>query len=161
MPAFNTGYKIPVISQAKGPYGTRGTAKEAEVFIRRLTARWTGTSPSSPRSVTYGDEGAETALVSFGSVCRAARSAVDMARESGLSIRSVEVKTLWPFPDDLLRSRLEGAKRIVVAEMNLGMLRKEVQRVIRDPEIKIELFSKIGGLYPQPQEFLRFLTEER
>ena len=161
MPAFNTGYKIPVISQAKGPYGTRGTAKEAEVFIRRLTAKVDRHIAEFAEVLTYGDERAETAFVTFGSVCRAARSAVDMARERGFAIRSVEVKTLWPFPDDLLRSRLEGAKRIVVAEMNLGMLRNEVQRVIRNPEIEIELFSKIGGLYPQPQEFLRFLTEER
>jgi len=161
MPAFNTGYKIPVISQAKGPYGTRGTAKEAEVFIRRLTAKVDRHIGEFAEVLTYGDERAETALVTFGAVCRAARSAVDMARENGRALRSVEVKTLWPFPDDLLRSRLEGAKRIVVAEMNLGMLRNEVQRVIRDPEIEIELFSKIGGLYPQPQEFLRFLTEER
>jgi len=161
MPAFNTGYKIPVISQAKGPYGTRGTAKEAEVFIRRLSAKVDRHIAEFAEVLTYGDERAETAFVTFGSVCRAARSAVDMAREQGLAIRSVEVKTLWPFPDDLLRSRLEGAKRIVVAEMNLGMLRNEVQRVIRNPEIEIELFSKIGGLYPQPQEFLRFLEEER
>ena len=161
MPAFNTGYKIPVISQAKGPYGTRGTAKEAEVFIRRLTAKVDRHIAEFAEVLTYGDERAETTFVTFGSVCRAARSAVDIARERGFAIRSVEVKTLWPFPDDLLRSRLEGAKRIVVAEMNLGMLRNEVQRVIRNPEIEIELFSKIGGLYPQPQEFLRFLTEER
>jgi len=161
MPAFNTGYKIPVISQAKGPYGTRGTAKEAEVFIRRLTAKVDRHIAEFAEVLTYGEERAETAFVTFGAVCRAARSAVDMAREKGLAIRSVEVKTLWPFPDGLLRSRLEGTKRIVVAEMNLGMLRNEVQRVIRDPEIKIELFSKIGGLYPQPQEFLRFLEEER
>ncbi len=84
-----------------------------------------------------------------------------MAREKGLALRSVEVKTIWPFPDDLLRNKLEGAERIVVAEMNLGMLAKEVQRVVRRPEISIELFSKIGGLYPQPQEFLRFLEEKR
>jgi 2-oxoglutarate ferredoxin oxidoreductase subunit alpha len=161
MPAFNTGYKIPVISQAKGPYGTRGTAKEAEVFIRRLSAKVDRHIAEFAEVLTYGDERAETAFVTFGSVCRAARSAVDMAREQGLAIRSVEVKTLWPFPDDLLRSRLMGAKRIVVAEMNLGMLRNEVQRVIRHPEIEIELFSKIGGLYPQPQEFLRFLEEKR
>lgn len=84
-----------------------------------------------------------------------------MGREKGLPLRSVEVKTVWPFPDDLLRRKLEGARRIVVAEMNLGMLRNEVQRVVRDPEIKIELFSKIGGIYPLPQEFLRFLEEKR
>jgi 2-oxoglutarate ferredoxin oxidoreductase subunit alpha len=99
--------------------------------------------------------------VTFGSVCRAARSAVDMGREKGLALRSVEVKTVWPFPDDLVRRALNGVKRIVVAEMNLGQMQREVERVIRQPEIKIELFSKIGGIYPQPQEFLRFLEEKR
>jgi len=161
MPDFNTGYKIPVISQCKGPYGTRGTAQEAVVFIRRLTAKVEKHIAEFADIRTYGDQKAETAFVSFGSVCRAARSAVDMAREKGLALRSVEVKTIWPFPDDLLRSKLKGAKRVIVAEMNLGMLRNEVQRVIRQPEIKIELFSKIGGIYPQPQEFLRFLEEKR
>ncbi|RPJ81820.1 MAG: hypothetical protein EHM13_09880 [Acidobacteria bacterium] len=58
-------------------------------------------------------------------------------------------------------SAAAGAKRIVMAEMNLGMMQREVERVVRDPEIKIELFSKIGGIYPQPQEFLRFLEEKR
>ena len=62
----------------------------------------------------------------------------------------MEVKTVWPFPDKLVRKALAGAKRIVVAEMNLGMIQREVERVIRQPEIKIELFSKIGGIYPQP-----------
>jgi 2-oxoglutarate ferredoxin oxidoreductase subunit alpha len=84
-----------------------------------------------------------------------------MAREKGLAIRSVEVKTIWPFPDDLLRRKLDGAKRVVVAEMNLGMLVQEVRRVIRRPDIPIELFSKLGGIYPHPQEFLRFLEEKR
>jgi 2-oxoglutarate ferredoxin oxidoreductase subunit alpha len=84
-----------------------------------------------------------------------------MGREQGLTLRSVEVKTVWPFPDKLVRKALAGAGRIVVAEMNLGMIQREVERVIRQPKIKIELFSKIGGIYPQPQEFLRFLEEKR
>jgi len=161
MPAFNTGYKIPVISQAKSLNGNRGTAREAEAFIRRICRKVDARIPEFADVRTYGDEKAQTAFVSFGSVSRAARSAVDMGRERGLPLRSVEVKTIWPFPDDLLEKKLEGAKRIVVAEMNLGMLRNEVQRVLRDPEIEIELFSKIGGLYPLPQEFLRFLEEKR
>lgn len=161
MPDFNTGYKIPVITQCKGPYGTRGNAQEAVVFIRRLTAKVERHIDEFAEVLTYGDENAETALVSFGSVCRVARSAVDMAREKGLALRSVEVKTVWPFPDNLVRNKLKGARRIIVGEMNLGMLRNEVQRVMGDPAIKIELFSKLGGLYPQPQEFLRFLEEKR
>ena len=34
MPAFNTGYRIPVISQAKSLSGNRGNAKEADENIR-------------------------------------------------------------------------------------------------------------------------------
>jgi 2-oxoglutarate ferredoxin oxidoreductase subunit alpha len=161
MPAFNTGYKSPVISQAKSQNGNRGNAKEAVENICRIVSKIEDHMDEFAEVQVYGDEKAETAFVTFGSVCRAARSAVDMGREKGLAFRSVEIKTVWPFPDDLVRRALGGARRIVVAEMNLGMLQREIQRVIRQPEIKIELFSKIGGIYPQPQEFLRFLEEKR
>jgi 2-oxoglutarate ferredoxin oxidoreductase subunit alpha len=161
MPAFNTGYKSPVISQAKSLNGNRGNAKEAVENICRIVSKIEDHMDEFAEVQVYGDEKAETAFVTFGSVCRAARSAVDMGREKGLALRSVEIKTVWPFPDDLVRRALGGARRIVVAEMNLGMLQREIQRVIRQPEIKIELFSKIGGIYPQPQEFLRFLEEKR
>ena len=161
MPAFNTGYKSPVISQAKSLNGNRGNAKEAVENIRRIVSKIEDHMDEFAEVQVYGDEKAETAFVTFGSVCRAARSAVDMGKEKGLALRSVEVKTVWPFPDDLVRRALAGAKRIVVAEMNLGMMQREIERVIRQPEIKIELFSKIGGIYPQPQEFLRFLEEKR
>lgn len=161
MPDFNTGYKIPVISQAKSLDGNRGNAKEADENIRRIVSKIEDHMDEFAEVLTYGDEKAETAFVTFGSVCRAARSAVDMGKEKGIALRSVEVKTVWPFPDDLVRRALAGAKRIVVAEMNLGMIQREVERVIRQPEIEIELFSKIGGIYPQPQEFLRFLEEKR
>lgn len=161
MPDFNTGYKIPVISQAKSQNGNRGNAKEADENIRRIVSKIEDHMDEFAEVLTYGDEKAETAFVTFGSVCRAARSAVDMGQEKGLALRSVEVKTVWPFPDDLVRRALTGVKRIVVAEMNLGMIQREIERVIQRPEIEIELFSKIGGLYPQPQEFLRFLEEKR
>jgi len=161
MPDFNTGYKIPVISQAKSQSGNRGNAKEADENIRRIVSKIEDHMDEFAEVLTYGDEKAEIAFVTFGSVCRAARSAVDMGREKGIALRSVEVKTVWPFPDDLVRRALTGVKRIVVAEMNLGMIQREIERVVRQPEIKIELFSKIAGIYPQPQEFLRFLEEKR
>ncbi len=161
MAAFNSGYKVPMISQAKSLNGNRGNAKEAAENIRRIVAKVEDYMDEFAEVQVYGDENAPTAFVTFGSLCRAARSAVDMGKEIGLALRSVEVKTVWPFPDKLVRDALAGAQRIVVAEMNLGMMKREVERVIRQPEIEIELFSKIGGIYPQPQEFLRFLEGKR
>jgi len=161
MPDFNTGYKIPVISQAKSLNGNRGNAREADENIRRIASKIEDHMDEFAEVLTYGDEAAETAFVTFGSLCRSARSAVDMGREAGLALRSVEVKTIWPFPDALVRRALAGAKRIVTAEMNLGMLHREIGRAVCRPEARIELFSKIAGIYPQPQEFLRFLEEKR
>jgi 2-oxoglutarate ferredoxin oxidoreductase subunit alpha len=158
---FNTGYKVPVISQAKSLDGNRGNARDADANIRRIVAKIEDYVDEFAEVETYGDQSAETAFVSFGSVSRAARSAVDMGRETGLVLRSVEIKTIWPFPDQLVRKALKGARRIIVAEMNLGMLKREVERVVRDPDIEIELFSKIGGVYPQPQELLRFLEGKK
>jgi 2-oxoglutarate ferredoxin oxidoreductase subunit alpha len=159
--ALNKGYKVPVISQAKSLSCNRENAKEADENIRRIVAKIEDHMDEFGEAQTYGDERAETAFVTFGSVSRAARSAVDMGRERGLALRSVEVKTLWRLPDNLVRQALAGAQRIVVAEMNLGMIQRETERVIRQPKIKIELFSKIGGIYPHPQELLHFLEERR
>jgi 2-oxoglutarate ferredoxin oxidoreductase subunit alpha len=161
MPAFNAGYRVPVISQAKSLNGNRGNAKEADENIRRIVRKVEDHLDEFAEVNVYGDAAAETAFVTWGSVSRSARSAVDLAKERGMALRSVEVKTVWPFPDKLVQKALAGAKRIVMAEMNLGMMQREVERVVRDPEIKIELFSKIGGIYPQPEEFLRFLEVKR
>lgn len=161
MPDFNTGFRIPVISQAKSLTGNRGNAKEATENIHRIVAKIEDHLDEFAEVSVYGDETAETAFVTFGSLCRVARGAVDMGKETGLKLKSVEVKTLWPFPDELVARALSRVKRIVAAEMNLGMLAREVSRVVRRPETKIELFSKIGGIYPQPQELLRHLEEKR
>ncbi len=161
MPDFNTGFRIPVISQAKSLTGNRGNAKEATENIHRIVAKIEDHLDEFAEVSVYGDETAETAFVTFGSLCRVARGAVDMGKETGLKLKSVEVKTLWPFPDELVARALSRVKRIVAAEMNLGMMAREVSRVVRRPEVKTELFSKIGGIYPQPQELLRHLEEKR
>ena len=74
MPDFNTGYRIPVISQAKSLSGNRGNAKEADENIRRLVSKIEDHMDEFADVQVYGDKKAETAFVTFGSVCRAARS---------------------------------------------------------------------------------------
>jgi 2-oxoglutarate ferredoxin oxidoreductase subunit alpha len=40
------------------------------------------------------------------------------------------LKTLWPFPEEIVAREAEHAQRVIVAEMNLGQIALEVERIV-------------------------------
>ncbi len=75
-------------------------------------------------------EDAESVIVAFGVVARAAREAVREARARGIRAGLLRPITLWPFPASAVRAAATGARQVIVAEMNLGQMIFEVERVI-------------------------------
>ncbi len=61
----------------------------------------------------YGDPGASSAVVTWGSPTGALREIGELS-----GIRVVQPVVLWPFPAKQLRRALEGCKRVAVAEVN-------------------------------------------
>jgi 2-oxoglutarate ferredoxin oxidoreductase subunit alpha len=45
------------------------------------------------------------------------------------------LKTLWPLPEDVIRRRAQGVKRVVVVEMNLGQYVFEIKRILVDQRV--------------------------
>ena len=80
------------------------------------------------------EDGVEDALVvvvAYGSTARSARQAIKIARARyGRKVGLLRLKTLWPFPEGIVEQIGDGAQRIVVAEMNLGQIALEVERVV-------------------------------
>jgi 2-oxoglutarate ferredoxin oxidoreductase subunit alpha len=80
------------------------------------------------------EDGLEDALVvvvAYGATARAARQALKVARARyGRKVGLLRLKTLWPFPEEVLERVSENAQRIVVAEMNLGQIALEVERIV-------------------------------
>ncbi len=74
--------------------------------------------------------GARTLVISYGITARAMQGAVQTARASGRAVSSLAVQTLWPVPEDAIRSSAQSVERVVVAELNLGDFRREVERII-------------------------------
>jgi 2-oxoglutarate ferredoxin oxidoreductase subunit alpha len=72
---------------------------------------------------------AEVVVVAYGGTARAAAHAVDLAREKGIKAGLFRPITMWPFPEAAVRALAARVKRIVVAEMNLGQVRLEVERL--------------------------------
>jgi len=78
---------------------------------------------------TYMMDDAHVAVFSYGTVARSALQAVKMARDRRIKVGSIRPLTIWPFPDEKLREMLSDVRRVIVAELNMGQLINEVQRV--------------------------------
>jgi 2-oxoglutarate/2-oxoacid ferredoxin oxidoreductase subunit alpha len=73
-------------------------------------------------------DGAEVVVISYGITSRVAMKAVQMMRAAGRRVGSLRLRTVWPFPEHLIRELAAQAKAIVVPELNLGQMVREVER---------------------------------
>ena len=95
---------------------------------------------------------AQTLVIAFGICARMARDAVQKARQDGHRITFFRPKTLWPFPQEALQTCAQNAKRIIVAECNRGMMRLDVERMLKHSNI-LGCHAD-GGVLPDIDAFL-------
>jgi len=130
MPSFGDGYALPVSSFARTETGRPTTDyKSQSLLVQRLWDKIEKHADTIARVETEGLEGAPVAVISYGSVARAAKEAAKMLRQKGKPVASMRLITLWPFPDERVREIAKGVKTIFVPEMNAGKMVREVERV--------------------------------
>ena len=100
---------------------------------------------------SYYLDDAESVLISYGSSARSALHVVELLRPRGERIGLLELQTLWPFPDQLVRRTCEHAKHVIVVEMNMGQILQEVRRVVDQPR-KVFLANRIDGVFITPRD---------
>jgi 2-oxoglutarate ferredoxin oxidoreductase subunit alpha len=103
------------------------------------------------RFKSYYLDDAECILISYGSPARSALHVVEYLRPRGERIGLLELQTLWPFPENLVREQCEQAKYVIVAEMNMGQILHEVKRVVEQPQ-KVFLANRIDGVFITPMD---------
>jgi 2-oxoglutarate ferredoxin oxidoreductase subunit alpha len=81
------------------------------------------------------EEGADTLVISYGVTAGAARSAIAHLRSEGIPTSGLVVQSLWPIPETALAAALEGIKRVVVPELNMGLYRREIDRLAGEREV--------------------------
>ena len=78
-----------------------------------------------------GVEDARVLVVTYGATARSAQRALKVARARyGRKVGLLTLKTLWPFPEEVVAGEAENAQRVIVAEMNLGQIALEVERIV-------------------------------
>lgn len=98
-------------------------------------------------------EDAEVLVVAYGAVARSAKRAVHDARDRGVKAGLLKLITLWPFPRRLLEPHLMEVRAVLVPELNVGQISREVKRVNKGLT-RIEKLNRIDGGLITPEEIL-------
>jgi len=101
-------------------------------------------------------EGAEILVISYGCTARSARRAVRDARAQGVHAGLLRLISLWPFAEEAVKQAAAGAKHIIVAEMNLGQMSREVERCLGRP---VNGVFHAGGAMIPPDPILQAIME--
>jgi 2-oxoglutarate/2-oxoacid ferredoxin oxidoreductase subunit alpha len=98
-------------------------------------------------------EDAEHLLISYGSAARSARHVVENRRLRGEKLGLLELQTLWPFPENIVREKCAGAKSVIVVEQNMGQIMREVKLAADEPQ-KVFLANRIDGVFITPADIV-------
>jgi len=101
---------------------------------------------------TYRTDGAETLLVTMGSLSETAMTAVDHMRADGKDVGLVRVRLFRPFPFEEFLAAVRGAKQIAVMDRALGLngaggpLAVEVKAALYDEPERPYIWNYVAGL---------------
>ena len=159
MAPFGSGYRYHVTGLV---HDVRGfpTERPDEIvpFLNRLFRKINQHFFDIQKVEEYLAEDAELLVIAYGSVARSAKRAVTEARARGLKAGLVKLITLWPFPRPLLEPHLRRVRAVLVPELNMGQIFREVQR-INQGLTRVEKLNRIDGGLITPEEILEKLRK--
>jgi 2-oxoglutarate ferredoxin oxidoreductase subunit alpha len=159
MASYGDGYRFHVTGLAHDETGFPSNSTDnAEKLLNRLMGKITNNLDDILDYEEYMIDDAEDIILSYGSTGRSARSAVKQLRAQGKKVGMFRLKTIWPFPEARVIELSQKVDHIIVAEMNLGQMVQEVERVVKG-NAKVSLMGKANGEIITPEEIMEKYKE--
>jgi len=133
---------------------------EIEPFLTRLFRKISTHSDDIRLVEHFMTVDAEIVVIAYGCVARSARRAVLEARSQGMKAGMLKLITLWPFPRTFVQHLIKAGKTLLVPEMNMGQVSREVKRV-NEGMTQVLTLNKIDGTIISPKEILAKMKEKR
>ncbi|MFW9798872.1 MAG: 2-oxoacid:acceptor oxidoreductase subunit alpha [Candidatus Thorarchaeota archaeon] len=159
MPRFGDGHDLLVTGSTHDELGFRKTADPDthNELIRRITAKIQDERELLTDVVVSGPRRADWGIVSYGCTSRSVEEV--MTNVPDLSVKSLRLRTLWPFPDDEVAQFAKSVGSLLVPELSLGQLSREVSRAVGE-SVRVVSLAKIGGgLMIDPDEIVDRITD--
>jgi 2-oxoglutarate ferredoxin oxidoreductase subunit alpha len=94
-------------------------------------------------------------VVSYGTMSRVCRTAIDNLRQQGLAVGMIRPQTLFPFPEQAVAQAAarSGCRVTLTVEMSMGQMVEDVERAVRGA-CPVRWYGKCGGDVPTPEEVM-------
>lgn len=101
----------------------------------------------------------EALIVSYGTMSRVCKTAVDRLAEKGVAVGLIRPQTLYPFPEKAVHeaSRRKTCRVVLSIEMSMGQMVDDVDRSVRGA-CPVQWYGKCGGEVPTPEEIIEVVT---
>jgi 2-oxoglutarate ferredoxin oxidoreductase subunit alpha len=99
---------------------------------------------------------AEYILISYGASARSAIHIATNRRARGERMGVLELQSIWPFPEAMIREKCANAKAVLVVEMNMGQVMRHVKAAVDRPE-NVFLVNRIDGKLITPTDIKALL----
>jgi 2-oxoglutarate ferredoxin oxidoreductase subunit alpha len=152
MAPMGTGYRHHVTGLVHDPRGfPTDIAKEIDAFQKRQFRKITNGFHEIQMTRPFMIDDAEVGVIAYGSVARAAKRAVLKARDHGVKAGLLQLITLFPFPKNKVDSLLRQCCGVLVPEMNIGQISREVKRV-NQTGCQVKKYNRLDGQMITPAE---------
>jgi len=124
-----------------------------------LKAKYDQMKREEIRFETYNTEGDyQVLIVSYGTMSRVCRTAIDLLKDQGLEVGMIRPQTLFPFPEQavLEAASKPGCQAVASIEMNMGQMVEDIERSVKG-RCPVSWFGKCGGEVPTPEEVMEFV----
>jgi 2-oxoglutarate ferredoxin oxidoreductase subunit alpha len=103
-------------------------------------------------------EDADVIVISYGITSRVAVKAVQEARKAGIKVGTIRLITIWPFPENRIKTLAKKVKAFVVPELNYGQIVLEVERCVAG-QAEVIGVGHCGGWVHDPQDIFNTIRE--
>ncbi len=151
------GYKVHMTGLTHDERGyPRTDAETHDKLVNRLVDKIRLNASSIVMHEETNIDDAETVVIAFGCTARSARHAVIEGRREGIRCGLLRPVTVWPFPEARIRELIAcgTVRRFIVPEVNLGQMRREVERLTQLPVLRL---NHAGGTMPTPAAILQLI----
>ena len=154
MANFGEGYRYHITGLTHDEMGfPTSKTSEIKVCIERLFRKITLGLKEIQLVETMMVDDAEVVIVAYGCVARSAKKAVTDLRARGIKVGLLRLITIWPFPRRALEPIAQKVPKLIVPEMNMGQIYREVLRV-NAGRAKVVKVNRIDGEMLTPDEII-------
>ena len=157
---YGEGHNVHVTGSTHLPNGMRdvSTPRVHDDLTRRICRKIDENREKIVRVKTdINDNGSSrVGVISYGATAKPAYGAVRQARAESKNVDFLRLITIWPFARKQVAQFAENLDIILVPEMNLGQMSREIERFA---DCEVVSVSKIGGVSHSVDEIYKAIME--